>query len=110
VSASQQHGLLRLLRSSDNGGMPRQRYQDPEIKRSKNGTYYIRPWVDVATTKGLERKKKRIILGPASIGQRGAKAKKAEAMTLVNNADYVIKSQVLFSELVKHYREKHVAG
>ena len=50
--------------------MPRQRYQDPKIQRNKNGSYYIRPWVDVIGETGLVRQKKTIVLGPETLGAR----------------------------------------
>ncbi len=53
--------------------MPKQRYQTPKIYQSKNGSFFIRPWVDIIGSEGLERKKKTIVLGPATIGKRGAK-------------------------------------
>jgi hypothetical protein len=73
--------------------MPQQRYQDPSIQRNKNGSYYIRPLVDVIGKDGkLTRKKKTIVLGPAELGERKAKAAKSKVMETINQCDYVIKA------------------
>ena len=53
--------MIRSVLSDDS--MPRQRFQNPQIRQSKNGSYFIRPWVDVVTAAGLERRKKTIVLG-----------------------------------------------
>lgn len=89
--------------------MPRQRFQDPQIQQSKNGCYFIRPWVDIVTKDGLQRKKKTIVLGTPQLGKRGAIAKKNDVMRTINNADYVIKSQITFKEFVDKYRTDHLA-
>ncbi|HEX3682154.1 MAG TPA: hypothetical protein VHU83_06380 [Bryobacteraceae bacterium] len=88
--------------------MPRQRFQDPKIQQSKNGSYFIRPWLDVITAEGLERKKKTITLGPASIGKRAAKTAKDEAMKAINRADFVVQSQIPFGELLDNFLRAHV--
>lgn len=100
--------LIRLILDCDNSAMARQRYQDPPVKQSKNGTFYIRPWVDVVGPNGLERKKKVINLGPASMGARKALAEKNRVMTTINRADYLIKSQITFDALVKRFLDHHV--
>src|SRR5690242_14014095 len=100
--------LIRLILDCDNGAMARQRYQDPPVKQSKNGTYYIRPWVDVVGPNGLERKKKVINLGPASMGSRKALAEKNRVMTTINRSDYLVKSQITFDALVKRFLDHHV--
>ena len=89
-------------------GMPKARYQEPTIKQNKNGSYYIRPWLDVLTDKGLWRKKRTIILGPLSIGKRGAITKKNELMGTINRADYVIQAQIPFSQMLDEYLTSHV--
>src|SRR4051794_33307014 len=88
--------IIQSILSDDS--MPRQRFQDPKIQQSKNGSYFIRPWVDIVTSTGLKRKKKTVPLGPGNIGKRGAAARKNEVMGIVNRADYVIQSQIPFGQ------------
>lgn len=88
--------------------MPRQRFQDPKIRQAKNGAFFIRPWVDVITKDGLKRKKKTIVLGPSEMGKRAAITKKNEVMLTINNADYVIKSQITFGEFIEKYKADHL--
>jgi integrase len=88
--------------------MPRQRFQDPKIQQSKNGSFFIRPWVDIVTPAGLDRRKKTIVLGPVTIGKRAAITKKNEVMKTINNADYVIKAQIKLKDFVVKYRENHL--
>jgi len=87
--------------------MPRQRFQDPKIHQSKNGSYFIRPWVDVITADGLHRQKRTIVLGPSAMGKRQAIAKKNEVMDTVNHADYVIRSQIPFGEMLDNFLRGH---
>ena len=89
--------------------MPRERFQDPTLEQNKNGSWYIRPWVDVITARGLERRKKQIVLGPESIGRRGALAAKRRVMETINRASYVIQSQIRFGDLLAEYEDRHTA-
>jgi integrase len=89
--------------------MPKQRYQTPKISQNKNGSFFIRPWVDIIGSDGLERKKKTIVLGPATIGKRGAKAKLDAVMSTINRADYVIQSQILFGEMLDNFLRAHAS-
>lgn len=88
--------------------MPRERYQDPTLQQSKNGCWFIRPWVDVLTEDGLTRKKKQIVLGPSSIGRREATTLKRAVMDTINRASYVVQSQVPFKKLLDEYCERHI--
>lgn len=100
---------LSALLDAWGGSVPRERYQDPPLKQNGNGSWYIRPWVDVYE-KGGERKrvKRQIVLGPASMGKREAIIAKRRTMETINRASYVIQSQIYFEELVKEYRERHI--
>jgi integrase len=89
--------------------VPRERFQDPTLEQNKNGSWYIRPWVDVITAHGLERRKKQIVLGPESIGRRGALAAKRRVMETINRASYVIQSQIRFGDLLTEYAKRHAA-
>lgn len=90
--------------------MPRERFQDPLIKQNGNGSFYIRPWVDVLDSFGKpSRRKRTIVLGAASIGKREAHRLKTETMATINRSSYVIQSQVLFSKLVDVYRTRHLS-
>lgn len=89
--------------------MPRQRFQNPKIQQSKNGLYFIRPWVDVITADGLERRKKTFVLGSAGTGKRAAKAKCDEIMKTINRADYVIQSQVPFGDMLDNFLRSHAS-
>ena len=89
--------------------MPKPRYQEPTIRQSKNGSFYIRPYIDILSADGLSRKKKTIVLGPASIGKREAIRLKNAAMEKINRADYIIQSQIRLGDFVEHYDRAHVA-
>jgi hypothetical protein len=43
-----------LLSLIDGGNMPRQRHQSCKPKQNANGSWYIRPYVDVITQAGIE--------------------------------------------------------
>lgn len=88
--------------------MPRERFQDPTIEQNKNGSFFIRPWVDVITVNGIERRKKQIVLGPATLKQREVLAAKRRVMETLNRASYVIQSQVRFGDLLDEYAGKHI--
>src|SRR5579875_1279130 len=109
-NAHRSTGRLDIIRPIlSDGSMPRQRFQDPEIQQNKNGSYFIRPWVDVISKEGrLVRKKKTFVLGPVSLGARGARAQKNEVMRTINRSDYVIKAQITLGDFVKKYRENHL--
>jgi len=109
TSASTLSFSLSALLGSFGENVPRERYQDPTIQQTGNGSYYIRVWVDVITKDGIERRKKTVILGPESIGKRGAQAAKRLAMDKINRAAYVIQSQILFGELLDEYAKRHIA-
>jgi hypothetical protein len=103
-------GTMDIIRAIlTDSSMPRQRFQDPTIQQGKNGSYFIRPWVDVITAEGLERQKRTLVLGPASMGKRAAIAKKNELMETINHADYVIRSQIPFSEMLDNFLRGHAA-
>jgi integrase len=87
--------------------VPRERFQDPTIEQNKNGSYYIRPWVDVITTKGIARRKKTMVLGPSTLKHREVLAAKKRVMETINRASYVIQSQIRFSDLLDEYKERH---
>jgi hypothetical protein len=111
VSARLHHpvkfSLAALL--ADGADMPRERFQEPTIQRSKNGSYFIRVWMDVITEKGLDRRKKTINLGAADALVRDVKAAKKSAMETINRASYVLQSQVPFSAMLDEYETRHVA-
>ncbi|MDE2103413.1 MAG: tyrosine-type recombinase/integrase [Patescibacteria group bacterium] len=88
--------------------MPRERFQDPTVEQSKNGSYYIRPWVDVITKDGITRRKKTIVLGPATMKQREVLAAKRRVMETINRASYVVQSQIVFGALLDEYAERHI--
>lgn len=98
--------IIRAILTDDS--MPRQRFQNPHIQQSKNGSYFIWPWVDVVTADGLERRKKTIVLGAGNIGKRAAMARKGEVMKTINRADYVIQSQIPFGQFLDEYTVRHV--
>lgn len=89
--------------------MPRERYQDPKLQQNKNGSWFIRPWVDVLTASGIERRQRQIVLGPGSIGKRGAMEAKRRAMETINRASYVVQSQIGFGALLDEYETRHTA-
>ncbi len=88
--------------------MPRQRFQNPKIQQSKNGSFYIRPWVDLIGAEGLQRQKKTIVLGPGEMGKRAAVAKKNEVMKTINQAAYMVQCQIPFGQFLDEYLVRHV--
>lgn len=100
-------GIIQCILQGD--CVSRQRFQKPRIQQGKNGSFFIRPWVDVITADGLQRVKKTIVLGPAEIGKRAARAKCDEVMRTVNRAEYVIQSQIPFGELLDIFLRKHAS-
>jgi integrase len=88
--------------------VPRERFQDPKLEQNKNGSWFIRPWVDIITANGVERRKKQIVLGAASIGKRAALATKRRVMETINRASYVIQSQLRFGDLLDEYAKLHI--
>jgi len=90
------------------GPVPRERFQDPTIEQTKSGSYFIRPWVDVITKDGIDRRKKTIVLGPETMKQRDVLAAKRRAMETINRASYVIQSQIRFGDLLDEYATRHI--
>lgn len=90
------------------GSVPRERFQDPKLQQNQNGSWYIRPWVDVITANGIERRKKQIVLGPVTMKQREILAAKRRVMETINRASYVIQSQIVFGSLLDEYAKLHV--
>jgi integrase len=97
--------IARLLGGGES--MPKPRYQLPSIFQTKQGSYFIRPWVDVLTKEGLKRIKKTITLGPPQMGKRKAIAVRNQVMEKLNRSDYVIQSQILVSDFLIHYKNTH---
>lgn len=87
------------------GQIPKSRHQDPPILQNADGSFYIRPWVDILTAAGRQRKKKTFNLGTS---KREAVTKKREIMTTVNNSGGVIRSQVPFAQLLANYQDLHI--
>jgi hypothetical protein len=78
-------------------------------KNRANGSWYIRPWVDVVTANGLERRKKNIVLGAADeMGKREAQAAKNRAMAVINRASYVVQSQIRFGIILDEFETRHL--
>ena len=92
------------------GNVPKQRYQTigSGLKQNKNGSWFIRPWVDIITADGLARVRRRIVLGPASIGKREATRLANEALAKINNASYVIQSQIALEDFAREYTKRHI--
>jgi integrase len=86
--------------------LPRERYQEPALKQTKNGVWYIRPWVDVIKNGKVARAKKTITIG--AMGKREARTKVREIMSTINRADYVITSQINFGRFLDEYERLHV--
>jgi integrase len=87
--------------------LPKERFQEPTLKQTKRGVWFIRPWVDVVGKTGsLIRAKKTIQIG--SMGKREAQAQAREIMSTINRADYVITSQIDFGRFLEEYTAMHV--
>lgn len=98
---------LAALLGSFGDAVPRERFQDPTLRQNANGSWYIRPWVDVIGSNGIERVKRQIVLGPAEIGKRGALVAKRRTMETINRASYVIQSQIIFGDLLDEFTKRH---
>jgi integrase len=108
ASAPRVNFSLSALLGAWGDAVPRERYQDPNLCQNANGSWYIRPWVDKITAAGLVRRKKQIVLGPASMGRREAIIAKRRVMETINRASYVVQSQIRFSALLDEYIQRHV--
>ena len=97
---------LTALLSHLGDSVPRERYQEPALSQNANGTFFIRPWVDVMTESGLERRKKTINLGVTT--KREAILARRRAMETINRASYIIQSQISFAALADEYEKFHV--
>lgn len=97
--------LSRLLGGAGEN-MPRERYQEPSLKQTNRGVWYIRPWVDVIKGGELTRAKKTITIG--SMGKREALAKTREVMSTINRSDYVITSQINFGRFLDEWTTMHL--
>ncbi len=87
--------------------MPRERIQNPTLRQTSRGSWFIRVWVDVLTKDGIERRKKIIPLGPAELGKRGAELARRRAMETINRASYVVQAQIRFGDLLTEYKARH---
>ena len=59
--------------------LPRERYQEPTLKQTERGVWYIRPWVDIIKDGKVARAKKTITVG--AMGKREALSKIREIMS-----------------------------
>ncbi len=83
------------------------RYQDPKIRITESGKYYIRPYVDRLSESGeLKRERERIYL--VATNKRDAVAEKNSIMLKINKGKYVVQSQMKFSDLLDHYLKEYV--
>lgn len=98
---------LSALLGAMGDNVPRERFQDPKLQQNKNGSWFIRPWVDVITANGRKRQKKVIVLGAATIGKRAAQAAKTQVMSTINRATYVLQSQISFADLLTEFEREH---
>lgn len=87
--------------------MPKPRYQDPPLKRTKNGAWFIRAWVDVPSH-GLYRSRRRSLLAQRQWESATLSNPKNRIMSTLNRSDYIIQSQVPFGEFLDHYVKNHV--
>lgn len=90
--------------------MARERFQDPTIDETSSGRRFIRPWVDVIKDGQVTRQKRRFYLEKSGehLGQRELMKRKKAIMDTINRADYVVQSQIPFSEFADYYTKNHV--
>jgi hypothetical protein len=86
--------------------LPRERYQEPTLRQTNRGAWYIRPWVDVIKGGKVTRAKKTITIGV--MGKRDAQTKAREIMSTINRAEYVITSQINVGRFLDEYVTMHV--
>lgn len=80
------------------------RSQDPKIKLTKRGVYFIRPWVDVIKGGNLTREKQTFKLGKE---KRKAVTEKARIMQTINQGRMVAQAQTTLNKLLVEY-QKHI--
>jgi integrase len=97
--------------------MARREWQDPPIheRRGAQGLeYFIRYRVKVLEIDGgrpkIRKRGKFEVLGPVTMGRRGAERKKAEIMRSVNGQVYTIQSQIPFESFLKIWKDEHYRG
>jgi integrase len=87
--------------------LPKERYQDPKLQQTKQGAWFIRPWIDVIRDEKITRALKTIPIGV--MGKREAEARKREIMATINRSDYMITSQIKFEAFAQEWDALHVA-
>jgi integrase len=88
--------------------MARRRFQAPKIEQRKNGTFFIRPWVDIVKPDGTKGREKRVIDLDGATTKRDAQRIAKEKMDKVNQPDVILLSQMTVGILLDTYFEKHV--
>jgi integrase len=88
--------------------MARRRFQAPTVQQRKNGTFFIRPWVDVIKPDGTKGREKRVIDLDGATSKREAQRIAKEKMEQVNQPDVVLLSQMTVGQLLDTYLAKHV--
>jgi hypothetical protein len=85
------------------------RWQDPPIETRVDAPrpyYFIRPYIPLAGTAGLERKRKRIALGFCDeMTMRQAQSRKQEVMAPINQGKFILQAQIRFHDLLAKYQE-----
>ncbi len=101
--------LIRAILERCGDDMANQRFQDPVIRVRadvERPFYWIRPYVPVFTSAGLERKQKSIPLGFCDeMTMREAKARKGQIMASINDGKFLLQSQVPFADVAAKFRE-----
>lgn len=87
------------------GVMPKTRHQESPLKPNSDGSYYIRPWIDILTDEGVVRKQQTYNLGS---NKNEAKEKRREILNKINNAEQFVKSQIKFKVAIDDYKKLYL--
>jgi integrase len=77
------------------------------LQQTRQGAWFIRPYIDVIEDGKVTRKQKIIPIGV--MGKREAQTRAKEIMSTINRSDYVITSQIKFAAFAEEWDALHVA-
>lgn len=88
--------------------MARRRHQTINVMQRGDGTWYIRPYVDIVKPDGSPGREKRVFNLDGAKNKKQAEQMAAERMALVNKPDLILVSKMTFGQLLDAYIEKHI--
>ncbi|GAB4365551.1 MAG: hypothetical protein OHK0021_09170 [Bryobacter sp.] len=98
---------------ADRRNMPRQRHQDPKLEQTKGKRpkWCFRANIDKVSEEGtVYRVPKRFYLGyVGEMPKRTAEVERRRILTEINRTDYILKTQIPFSDFVSLYVRDHLS-